>query len=265
MSHRPFLPPYLHNLQPKLWNLARPSFWGTAIFLSVVGFAIGEDRTHPDFFRSQPKQEQKSADSSLSLEDRAIAADIDNLPVLFYDFEHTDKTSTADTFANKSSRIDNKGRSEELGNTNSNLGSNSAIPFVSVAPEKNPFVLQAENLLQMKNWSGDRAIRTGKLSPSSETINQSPPLLPALTQPPQSALQTALDTVANTTSSTSTDSLGRSQPTPNLAFSPTAGSTGQASVSVTNNTNPTAVTATNQPLSNFIPATATPETKSSEQ
>jgi len=261
MSHRPFLPPYLHNLQPKLWNLARPSFWGTAIFLSVVGFAIGEDRTHPDFFRSQPKQEQKSADSSLSLEDRAIAADIDNLPVLFYDFEHTDKTSTADTFANKSSRIDNKGRSEELGNTNSNLGSNSAIPFGGVAPEKNPFVLQAENLLQMKNWSGDRA------------INQSPPLLPALTQPPQSALQTALDTVANTTSTTSTDSLGRSrsvpdgisQPAPNLAFSATAGSTGQASVSVTNNTNPTAIAATNQPLSNFIPATATPETKSSEQ
>ncbi len=256
MSHRPFLPPYLRNLQPKLWNLARPSFWGTAIFLSVVGFVIREYWTHPDFFRSQPKQEQKSADSSLSSEDRAIAADIDNLPVLFYDFEHTDKTSTANTFANKSSRIDNKGTLEELGNTNSNLGSNLAIPFVSVAPEKNPFVVQAENLLQMKNWSGDRAIDTSKSSPSSE-INQSPPLLPAFTQPPQNALQTALDTVANTT--TSTNSLGRSQPTPNLAFSPIAEPTGQASIPVTNNTNHTAVAATNQPLSNFIPATATPE------
>ncbi|NJL09925.1 MAG: hypothetical protein HC908_06300 [Calothrix sp. SM1_7_51] len=78
--------PNLRFLRARLSNLARPSFWGTAIFLCVIGFVIKEYWSNPDFLsrgqqNSAPTQ-QNTSQTYLSDEDKAIAADIDNLPVL---------------------------------------------------------------------------------------------------------------------------------------------------------------------------------------
>lgn len=96
MPQRHYPPAYLRYLKARLWNLARPSFWGTAIVLSVVGLVIKEYWTNPDFLaKSQTNpvaSPQQPVDSSLSAEDKAIAADIDNLPVLYNDARKTETT-----------------------------------------------------------------------------------------------------------------------------------------------------------------------------
>ncbi|WP_427159114.1 hypothetical protein ACQFX9_24130 [Aliinostoc sp. HNIBRCY26] len=86
MKNNHYPPAYLRYLKARLMNLGRPSFWGTAIFLSVVGLIIHEYWANPDIFGARNDAALNSSDplgASLSREDRAIAADIDNLPLLF--------------------------------------------------------------------------------------------------------------------------------------------------------------------------------------
>ncbi|WP_448274499.1 hypothetical protein [Nostoc sp. DSM 114160] len=155
MPHRHYPPAYLRYLKARLWNLGRPGFWGTAIFLSVVGLATWEYWSNPDIFvykQKKPVVLQKSADSSLSEENKAIAADIDNLPALFNDFEQgTSSTANApeqQTEAKKSKGllddVVNKQKSANNTKSNPSLGVNSdTSPVV-----KNPFVQQTDNLLR---------------------------------------------------------------------------------------------------------------------
>ncbi|MCC5643063.1 hypothetical protein LC607_08945 [Nostoc sp. CHAB 5824] len=156
MPNRHYPPAYLRYLRARLWNLGRPGFWGTAIFLSVVGLVTWEYWSNPNIFVYKQKSQvasQKPADSSLSEENRAIAADIDNLPVLFNDFEQatlslTPNTPKENTEAEKSKNlledVINKQKSATDTKLNPGLGVNGgASPAV-----KNPFVVQTENLLR---------------------------------------------------------------------------------------------------------------------
>jgi hypothetical protein len=160
MSGRRYPPAYLRYLKARLWNLARPSFWGTAIFLAVMGLTVREYWIHPDFlnFRQNKQIEaKKPVNSSLSEEDKAIAADIDNLPVLFYDFTHRTLSSTA-TNVKQKTKVDNTnaildGLSKQK-TTATDANSNSGLKLVNPASTpklENPFVVQTENLLQFKN------------------------------------------------------------------------------------------------------------------
>ncbi|MEA5603636.1 hypothetical protein [Nostoc sp. UHCC 0252] len=156
MSNRDYPPAYLRYLKARLLNLGRPSFWGTAIFLSVVGLVTWEYWSNPDIFVYKQKNQvasQTPADSSLSEENRAIAADIDNLPVLFNDFEQASLSLTANTPNEKAKDTEGKSFLEDAINKQksaSDAKSNPALGVnVNTSPIlKNPFVVQTENLLR---------------------------------------------------------------------------------------------------------------------
>ncbi len=160
MSNRNHPSAYLRYLQARLWNLGRPGFWITAILLSVFGLGIREYWLNPDFFTQTQNKKvatQQSPKSSLSPEDQAIAADIDNLPVLLNDAEQANLAAIAiipagNAPSNKSkSLFPNLVKQESSSN---NPPSNLALGMlndVSAPQDQNLFVLQADNLLQMGN------------------------------------------------------------------------------------------------------------------
>lgn len=157
----------LRYIRARLFNLARPSFWVTAIFLSVVGFVIKEYWSNPDFLRqgrqnSTPAQ-QTSGDSSLSEEDKAIAADIDNLPVLLNEGKDTIFPPRQDITQVAKEINRNRTVFNELVNRNRNAVAvpqpNSSTASSSTAvPRQNPFLTQAENLLQIGTLGFNPAI-----------------------------------------------------------------------------------------------------------
>ncbi|NDJ22896.1 hypothetical protein GS682_14890 [Nostoc sp. B(2019)] len=159
MPRRHYPPAYLRYLKARLWNLGRPGFWGTAIFLSVIGLVTWEYWSNPEILtRKQNNQvaSQNPADSSLSAEDRAIAADIDNLPVLFNDFEQATlpvtTTSKENTDGKKSkSLLEDAINKQKL--AAGDVKSNPSLGTVSSPPPQNltnPFVVQTENLLRAR-------------------------------------------------------------------------------------------------------------------
>jgi hypothetical protein len=158
MSPQRYPPAYLRYLRARLWNLGRPAFWGTAIFLSALGLGIREYWANPDFltFLQNNKQPaaQKPPDSSLSDEDRAIAADIDNLPVLINDAKQSNLLIAPSIRKEKSQDNESKSLLDDLiskqqeaaKNAKSNpVGIRDNVPAAKVT---NPFVAQAETLLQ---------------------------------------------------------------------------------------------------------------------
>lgn len=160
MPPRNYPPAYLRFLKARLWNLGRPSIWGTALFLFVVGLGVWEYWSHPKTFTSKqdtPAVSNKPVESSSSLsqEEKAVIADIDNLPVLLNDFEQAtlsvvpitpnDKTQTSSGSESLEDIINkqNAAASEAKSKLDKELANNVPAPTV-----KNPFVVQAENLLQ---------------------------------------------------------------------------------------------------------------------
>ncbi|MFN6528983.1 hypothetical protein [Nostoc sp. ChiSLP03a] len=156
MPHRHYPPAYLRYLKARLWNLGRPGFWGTAIFLSVVGLATWEYWSNPDIFvykQKKPVVLQKSADSSLSEENKAIAADIDNLPALFNDFEQGTVSSTANAPEQQAEAKKSKGLLDDVINKQKSANNTKLNPGLGVNGDtspaaKNPFVQQTDNLLR---------------------------------------------------------------------------------------------------------------------
>lgn len=235
MSPRRYPPAYLRYLRARLSNLGRPAFWGTAIFLSVLGLGIREYWANPDFAtflqNNNRGATQKPVDLSLSDEERAIAADIDNLPVLISDSERAIAPKTTDQ---DKSQVD-KGKNflDELISKQqqaaNNAKSNSAQINNNVPTPKltNPFVTQAENLLQAGINNNSQLFGVNSSAPSSQpspitgsfsnfgfsSANQTNN---AQNPAPISALQTALDATnqkplsSNNTTSNQTNALGRS-------------------------------------------------------
>ncbi len=124
----------------------------------MIGLVTWEYWSNPDFFtRKQNNQvfSQKPADSSLSAEERAIAADIDNLPVLFNDFEQATVSVTASTPKENTEIKKSKSLLEDAINKQKSADAdaklNPSLDIVnSTVPQNvtNPFVVQAENLLR---------------------------------------------------------------------------------------------------------------------
>ncbi|MBW4479598.1 MAG: hypothetical protein KME54_22825 [Tolypothrix brevis GSE-NOS-MK-07-07A] len=158
MSPQRYPPAYLRYLRARLWNLGRPAFWGTAIFLSVLGLGIREYWANPDFltFLQNNKQPaaQKPPDSSLSDEDRAIAADIDNLPVLINDAKQSNLLIAPSIRKEKSQDNESKSLLDDLISKQQEAAKNAKsnpvgiVNNVPAAKVTNPFVAQAESLLQ---------------------------------------------------------------------------------------------------------------------
>jgi hypothetical protein len=165
MPNPHYPPAYLRYLKARLSNLARPSFWVTAIFLSVFGLVIREYWLNPDFFTQQQNNEvttQSSNDSSLSSEDQAIAADIDRLPVLLKDSEQANLAVIANTPQVNSQEKKSKSLFPNLNNKQNSSAhdakSNPSLGFlneVAAPKEQNSFILQADNLLQIGTRYGN--------------------------------------------------------------------------------------------------------------
>ncbi|MER3492389.1 MAG: hypothetical protein C4323_08660 [Mastigocladus sp. ERB_26_2] len=272
MSGRRYPPTYLRYLKARLWNLAKPSFWGTAIFLAVIGLAVREYWKQPDFFnfrQNKQAEAKKTVNSSLSEEDKAIAADIDNLPVLFYDFTHGTLPSTA-TNVKQKTKVDNSNSIlESLSKqktTATDVNSNSGLKLVNPASTpklENPFVVQTENLLQFKNdHNSDQLLGVNGLTVSSMptgAVQTSTNVGMGFTNPVNynhhatvvSPLQTALNQSTNQSSSLgsrTTSTQTNSLLLPNQNLSSTTGLNGNAIAPVNHSTN--------YPNQNFAPPAA---------
>ncbi|NWF61495.1 MAG: hypothetical protein HXY43_20155 [Fischerella sp.] len=264
MSDRRYPPAYLRYLKARLWNLAQPGFWGTAIFLSVVGLVIKEYWTHPDLFHFGQKKQvaaQKPANSSLSAEDQAIAADIDNLPVLFYDFDRgtlpSKVSNSKNTQANNSQAfLDNVSKQQTAATEAYLINSLKQVNSAPISKLENPFVAQAENLLQLKDFQNEsKFLGVNGLTPSSaqiDTAQSSTNVGMGLTNQIDSTqstvvvspLQTALNqstnqslSIGNGVTSIQTNPLGRSPSNTGLngdAIAPVTNGMGYTQPTVTN-------------------------------
>lgn len=281
MSPQRYPPAYLRYLRARLWNLGRPAFWGTAIFLSVLGLVIREYWANPDFLTFLQNNKQaatpKPADLSLSDEDRAIAADIDNLPVLINDAQQSNMLVPPSTRKEKSQ--DNKSKSflddliskqqEAAKNALSNPGG--IVDNVPASNVTNPFVAQAETLLQAGTANtgsqlfGVKSRDTSSVQPgiagsSSNLGIGSPNQINNNQNPaPISALQTAINSstqkpsTLNNTTSNFANTIGRSLPSndlPNQGFSANTqlNTNPNLPISTTSYNQPTV---TNQPQNNY--------------
>ncbi|WP_392532505.1 hypothetical protein [Nostoc sp. C117] len=165
-SHYP--PAYLRYLRARLSNLGRPTFWIPAILLSALGLVTWEYLSNPDIFVYKQKNQvasQNPSDSSLSEENKAIAADIDNLPALFNDFDQATPPVTANTPKEKTDLKKSKGLLDDFINKQKSVSDNKLKSGLGTTnPEspstwKNPFITQTENLL-----------RTGTVDSNSQFI-----------------------------------------------------------------------------------------------
>ncbi|KAB8334572.1 hypothetical protein SD80_009415 [Scytonema tolypothrichoides VB-61278] len=179
MSRHHYPPAYLRYLKARLWYLARPSFWGTAIFLSVVGLAIKEYWTHPDFFTQWQKNlvaDNKPANSSVSEEDKAMTPDINNLPPVPYNIGKSLANPAAKNLAsrqntqakNSKSLLDALNSKSQTSTSDNKLKLNvkegDSTPVIEL---ENPFLVQAQNLLQFKNLpNGSNSLGVNALTPS---------------------------------------------------------------------------------------------------
>ncbi|GBE90885.1 hypothetical protein [Nostoc cycadae] len=232
MSNRHYPPAYLRYLKARLWNFSKPAFWVTAIFLSVLGLVIREYWSNPNAFTGKHNSEattQKADNSSLSAEDKAIAADIDNLPVLYNDAEKATNpaivSSPTDNSKSKKGKdflqdVINKQKSAKETKLNPSLGFSDGT---SVSDGKNPFVAQTENLLQFGAQNSNQLLNSSSQPPGSaanpyatqvginqapnnpyNSINSSPTILaPSATQVSPSNINSATSTPNNTFGQTS--------------------------------------------------------------
>ena len=196
MSRRYYPPASLRYLKARLWNLARPSFWVTAIFLSMVGLVIKEYWQHPDFLtQGQNKQvaSNQPANSSVSKQDKAIAADIDNLPVQYNDADQTSLPPTASTPQENTQANNDKGLLNALNSKSQTSASDSkSNPSVdtanssSAAKLENPFLTQAENLLQVGTSTTDSKLLgvnpSTTFTPQPGVVAQTPTVQPGIAQ-----------------------------------------------------------------------------------
>lgn len=185
MPHRHYPPAYLRYFKARLWNLGRPSFWVTAIVLSVLGLVTWEFMSNPEVFTRKQNQQTaspKAAESSLSTEDRAAVADIDNLPILIKDFEQATLAAALsipeeNTKANNSPSLFDEVITQQPSTTNV-AKSNPSLGIVNTTPKQNnPFIVQADNLLQMRSgYRNNPLLGTKSLTASfEETVTATTP------------------------------------------------------------------------------------------
>ncbi len=182
MSPRHFLLTYLRYLRARLWNLRQPSVWGTAIFLLVAGVVIREYWLHPDIltkWQDPPPVVERPAESSLSDEEKALGADIDNLPVLLNDVEKANLGNVPINLPQEPQVNQNKNSENDViikpNATPGDTKPNSSVGIVNNASPiyKNPFILQAENSLKYGTNKGNQFLDINSFNPSSRTTNSS--------------------------------------------------------------------------------------------
>ncbi|MTJ14304.1 hypothetical protein FJR11_17305 [Anabaena sp. UHCC 0187] len=165
MSKRPYPPAYLRYLQARLSFFRQSAFWGISIFMLLVGMISwgyllkSDDLSQQQNSKITPEKPVIESDSILSDEDKTIAADIDNLPVLLNDFDQAALSVSLINSQTPSLPKDNQNFLEDVikknnADTQAKNMSNIAKTFTP-AIEKNPFVTQADNLLRFGSNDSD--------------------------------------------------------------------------------------------------------------
>ena len=163
MSQRRYPPARLRFLKARLSILVRPSFLVAIVFLSAVGLVVKEYWTNPDFLKLSQNQAtfaptSSNSQSLLSDEDRAIAADIDNLSVLDYDKEKAKILGATSLDSQNQVKKQNEAQLKkilDLAKKNQKANeiqstTKSQTINTSSTSGQNPFLKQAQNLLEFK-------------------------------------------------------------------------------------------------------------------
>ncbi|AFZ03482.1 hypothetical protein [Calothrix sp. PCC 6303] len=216
-NHR-YPPASIRYLKAKLWNLTRPAVWGTAIFLSVAGLVAREYFVNPNFLSRQSEEPKadviEKPSNDISSEDKAIAADIDNLPVLISDAEKA-ALATANSPVLKGNSTEK--RKNPLDEAIKNQKTSSSTPqnletTVTSEPE-NQFITEANDLLKFSNPTSQTKQTNSLNQPDKNFNNQSP----NQTSTTPDALKTAIEK-SNSPAVTSnpTNNLGQNSSTSSL-------------------------------------------------
>ncbi len=150
-------PTQARYLRARLRTFTKPAVWGTLVFASVVGLGIWQYWTNPGlmrFWENKQVADSPNPNPTLSKEDKAIGADIDNLSVLNQEFN---KGSTLATPSDPNENIESVGSKvdeatlKKLNAINSdpkfNASNQTPTPLVTSKLE-NPFLSQAQYLLR---------------------------------------------------------------------------------------------------------------------
>ncbi len=212
MSRFRYRSPRLRYLRARLSIFTRPSFLAALVFLSCLGFVVKEYWTNPDFLKfaqnqEAPSQTSSSSDFSLSDEDRAIAADIDNLSVLDFDKQQANIPITTNINDGKKIKQQNEAQLNKiLDLAQKNQKANEIKPNTTQSqttntpstPQQNPFLNQAKDLLKFKFDTANINGNVDSLSPFS-TDSQTPQnsfnlgVNKSQSANPESALQKAIN------------------------------------------------------------------------
>ena len=180
--------PRLRYLKARLSIFTSPSFLAGVIFLVAVGLVVKEYWANSEFLKfsqneaslQEDTSESVSASNSQSLlsdEDRAIAADIGNISVLDYDREKSKlslrkKVEDAEEI-NKQTKtkltklLDNSKKNQKEKEIKPSTDSvKTSNPPIS---QNNPFLNQAQSLLQFNFGSNQQAENRDNLSPFSSS------------------------------------------------------------------------------------------------
>jgi hypothetical protein len=184
MSNRSYPPPYLRYLKVRLFIFRQPALWGISIFCLLIGILTWEYWLKPNYFAEQQnypviaEKQIVKPDISISDEDKNIAADIDNLPVLLKDFEQVPLSETASLSDSQTTSVPgknelfledviNKNNADTQSKNTQNIAQN-----LTPAMEKNPFVTESENLLQSRrNDNYTQVISTSTVNTGTETTS----------------------------------------------------------------------------------------------
>jgi hypothetical protein len=249
MSNRRYPPASVRYFKARLLNLTRPAVWGTAMFLSVLGLVGREYAINPNFLRSQPQEQASDAvkkpDSGISPEDKAIAADIDNLPVLLSDSEKAALATANNPVVEAKSRDKRKSSLEEAVN---NQKTNATAPPVIVNSDtsgsENPFVTQANDSLKFSNAENRRnGSYRSKRNFNNQSGNQ--------TSTTPNALKTAIEGTNSLPTSNQQSNLGQNPSTNSLPTNNTVNSAPQ-------NNSYQLPTPTNNPTNSTVPGQQSP-------
>lgn len=174
----------LRYLKARLSIFTRPSFLAGLFFLSAVGFVVKEYWTNPEFlkvseFQESPLTSSSNSESSLSDEDRAIAADIGNLSILDFDKKQASISANTNTNINTKNQQQNQSQLNkvlELGKKNQEANAikvnkiqaaSSSTPSTS---QSNPFLQQAKSLLKFDFNTIQQNSNLNNLSPFSNNL-----------------------------------------------------------------------------------------------
>ncbi|HAX75504.1 MAG TPA: hypothetical protein DCY88_06675 [Cyanobacteria bacterium UBA11372] len=100
MPIRPQVPASLrYYFRARLRPFTRPAFWASLSVLSLIGLFMWEAWQHPEWLFKNPEDATPIADTTLSQEDSAVAADIDNLQLLMKELDDANVNVAALNFS----------------------------------------------------------------------------------------------------------------------------------------------------------------------